>query len=182
MKTNNRKNEVSLSGYVSWVGIKLSQYGYYGAVVIAIDDGYRDVKNNNAWVDRTQFIKLEISEKKDPQLSVGDFLDVSAKLTFEQGTGENQYSGIKVRVNKINIHFTKEELAFLKQSGHAGHPQQQQSRSQPQQPQPRGDYPPHESQQNGYPTQPQPQAPHGGKMNGRSTQQPQQQPYGGRRS
>ncbi|MDH1807082.1 single-stranded DNA-binding protein [Aeromonas caviae] len=133
---NNKINEVRLGGYVSHADIRTGQYGPYGPATIAIDDGYRDPKSGQ-WVDRTQFIRVELSGEKTPAIKKGDYLEISGKLVFESWEqGGESRSGLKVKVACINVHMPAEAIACLKQSGFANNPQgRPQQSKQPQRPQ-----------------------------------------------
>lgn len=123
MRMNNKINEVRLGGYVSHSDIRFGQYGPYGPATIAIDDSYRDPKSGQ-WVERTQFIRVELSGEKTPDIKKGDFLEISGKVVFEswEQSGESR-SGLKVKVAFINVHMPAEAIACLKQSGFANKPQ-----------------------------------------------------------
>ena len=73
MQLDKKINSVTLGGYISSVDTRIGQHGPFGSVTIAIDDGYRDMNNGNAWVDRTQFIRCEVSRRTPlfPVPSVG---------------------------------------------------------------------------------------------------------------
>lgn len=139
MRMSNKTNEVRLGGYVSHADIRMGQYGPYGPATIAIDDGYRDPKSGQ-WVDRTQFIRVELSGEKTPAIKKGDYLEISGRLAFEswEQSGVTR-SGLKVKVACINVHIPVEAIACLKQSGFAknsqGRPQQSQQSQQSQRPQ-----------------------------------------------
>lgn len=150
MRMSNKTNEVRLGGYVSHADIRMGQYGPYGPATIAIDDGYRDPKSGQ-WVDRVQFIRVELSGEKTPSIKKGDFLEISGKLVFESWEqGGESRSGIKVKVTCINLHMPAAAIACLKQSGFAnnpqGRPQQSKQSQRPQQT-------PHPQQQWGQPPQ-----------------------------
>ena len=137
MRMSNKTNEVRLGGYVSHADIRMGQYGPYGPATIAIDDGYRDPKSGQ-WVDRTQFIRVELSGEKTPAIKKGDYLEISGRLAFESWEqGGVTRSGLKVKVACINVHIPVEAIACLKQSGFAknsqGRPQQSQQSQRPQQ-------------------------------------------------
>lgn len=116
MQLDKKINSVTLGGYISSVDTRIGQHGPFGSVTIAIDDGYRDVNNGNTWVDRTQFIRCEVSGKSLPVFTVGDYLHVEGKLTFEQWNDQSgTKSALKVKVTVVN-HLPKAALEVLKQA------------------------------------------------------------------
>ncbi len=117
MQLDKKINSVTLGGYISSVDTRIGQHGPFGSVTIAIDDGYRDVNNGNTWVDRTQFIRCEVSGKSLPVFTVGDYLHVEGKLTFEQWNDQSgTKSSLKVKVTQVVNHLPKAALEVLKQA------------------------------------------------------------------
>lgn len=117
MQLDKKINSVTLGGYISSVDTRIGQHGPFGSVTIAIDDGYRDVNNGNAWVDRTQFIRCEVSGKSLPVFTVGDYLHVEGKLTFEQWNDQSgTKSALKFKVTQVVNHLPKAALEVLKQA------------------------------------------------------------------
>lgn len=97
MRMNNKTNEVWLGGYVSHADIRNGQYGPYGPATIAIDDGYRDPKSGQ-WVDRVQFIRVELSGKKPLQSRRGTFLRFQGSSSLNHGNrAESPVLGSRLR-------------------------------------------------------------------------------------
>lgn len=108
------ENEVKLAGNVASVDVKNGQYGPWGSITIAVDDGYRDPKEGG-WIERTQFIRIEVDgrflEKLGDPLNVGDKLAVDAKLVFEQWEQDGaKRSAIKVKVQGLRMHTPKSQF------------------------------------------------------------------------
>lgn len=123
MKINVKENKVILAGWISQANIRTGQYGPFGHVTIAVDDSYRDTKNNNQIVERTQFIMVEVSGKKLPDLRVGDGLSVEGKLVYEAASktqGAASILKVKVRDSDITSHIPKACLELLKNAGMYG--------------------------------------------------------------
>lgn len=123
MKINVKENKVILAGWISQANIRTGQYGPFGHVTIAVDDSYRDTKNNNQIVERTQFIMVEVSGKKLPDLRVGDGLSVEGKLVYEPASnaqGAASILKVKVRDSDITSHIPKACLELLKNAGMYG--------------------------------------------------------------
>jgi single-stranded DNA-binding protein len=125
------ENEVKLAGNVASVDIKTGQYGPFGSISLAIEDGYRN-PNGGDWVERTQFIRVDVDgkflEKLDDPLNVGDKLAVDAKLVFEQWEQDGaKRSAIKVKVLGLRMHTPKAQFqASPRQSQQQAQGQQQQ--------------------------------------------------------
>lgn len=123
MKINVKENKVILAGWISQANIRAGQYGPFGHVTIAVDDSYPDTKNNNQIVERTQFIMVEVSGKKLPDLRVGDGLSVEGKLVYEPASnaqGAASILKVKVRDSDITSHIPKACLELLKNAGMYG--------------------------------------------------------------
>jgi single-stranded DNA-binding protein len=166
MQLNKKQNSLLLSGNIAKVDIRIGQYGPFGHITIASDDGYRDPKQNNAWVERTQFIYCKISGNNLPVINAGDFILIRGKIIAENWDDNGvPKSAMKVEVLEILDHMPKEANEALKQAGLSGKqlmqpkPPQGSQQQRPQQPQ--------GSQQ------PRPQQPQG------SQQQRPQHPQGG---
>ncbi len=123
MKINVKENKVILAGWISQANIRPGQYGPFGTVTIAVDDSYIDTNNNNQKVERTQFIMVEVSGKKLPDLRVGDGLSVEGKLVYEAASntqGAASILKVKVRDSDITSHIPKACLELLKNAGMYG--------------------------------------------------------------
>ena len=135
-----RMNEVEFSGNVANVTIQNGQYGAYGNMSVAVDDGYFQKGQNGQdgqWVDRTHFIDCKLTsgalKKVDGQVNKGDFVIIKGKLVLDQWqdsqTGQ-QRSAMKVEVKEFVLHVDGERAKQLRAEG-----KQQRQQQQPPQPQ-----------------------------------------------
>lgn len=165
---NIKSNVVILGGNIAQIDLTNGQYGVFGTVTLAIDDGYFKKGENGQdgqWIDRTHFAEVKVNANNlksiKVQLEKGDQLQIQGKLVQEKWTdsqtGQNR-SAMKVDCQSIVCHVPKALIELGKQSGvipTANQNQQQPQNAQNQQNGQRGGFQqmPSNRQQSGYPAQ-----------------------------
>lgn len=138
---NLKLNTVNLAGNISQVNIQNGQYGSFGNVTIAVDDGYYKKGQNGAdgeWIDRTHFVEVKVDANNlkslKANLQKGDQLQIEGKLIVEKWqdsqTGQNR-SAMKVDCKTIVCHIPKAVIDAAKQAGviQTGNQQNQQNQN-----------------------------------------------------
>jgi single-strand DNA-binding protein len=162
-----KQNTVTVAGHVANINLQNGNYGTYGTITIAVDDGYMQRGQNGQqgqWVDRTYFIDVKVDDnflkRTSTQIGKGDSICVEGKLVQEKWTDKNsgqERTALRVKGSMIVGHIPVGVKDLAKTNGflgrHAqtapqGQPAPQQQAPQQQAPQQYGQQP--APQQNGY--------------------------------